>query len=314
MSAAVVAIAHALPDEVVTNAPIARRLGVGSQWIVARTGIHERRVAAADARVVDLAESAARRALARAGVAPAAVDLVLVATSSADDQVPNAAPLVAGRLGAHGAAAMDVGAACTGWVSALWVAAGMIESGRARTAVVIGAEIMTRLADPDDRCTAALFGDGAGAAVLRAGDRERAIGPIVLGCDTSGAESIVVRHDERRVRMDGHHTFKQAVRRLSEVTEQALDAAGRTAREIDLFVYHQANGRILGAVADRLALPLERVVDVIGRYGNTSAASIPIALADAHAAGRLPHGARVLIAAFGAGFTWGGGVLEWAGP
>jgi 3-oxoacyl-[acyl-carrier-protein] synthase-3 len=314
MSAAIVSAAHALPVDVVPNAPIARRLGVSEDWIVARTGIHERRVAAAGTRLADLAAAAARRALASAGVAPAAVDLVLVATSSADDQVPNTAPLVAGRLGAHGAAAIDVGAACTGWVSALWLAAGLIDSGRATTAVVIGAEIMSRLLDRDDRRTAALFGDGAGAAVVRAGDRPGAIGPFVLHNDAAGSGAIVIDRCERRVRMEGHHTYTAAVQRLAEVTDEALAAAGRTAAEIDLFVYHQANGRILAAVAERLALPTTRVLDVVGRYGNTSAASIPIALADASAAGRLPDGARVLIAAFGAGFTWGGGVLEWTRP
>jgi 3-oxoacyl-[acyl-carrier-protein] synthase-3 len=271
-------------------------------------------VAAPDAQLADLAAGAARTALARAGLTPASVDLVLVATSSPDDTLPNTAPIVAERIGAAGAAAIDVGAACNGWVSALALAAAMLESGRATTALVIGAEIMTRLLDPDDRRTAALFGDGAGAVVMRAGGARGRIGPVVMGADGSGADTIVVPRESGTIRMEGHDTFKQAVRRLCDVTLAALAAAGRTREEIDLFVYHQANQRILRAVGERLGLPDDRVVDVISHYGNTSAASIPIALAEAEADGRLVDGSRVLVAAFGAGFTWGAGVIQWSVP
>jgi 3-oxoacyl-[acyl-carrier-protein] synthase-3 len=307
----VVAVGRAVPERVVTNLPIAERLGVSETWIESRTGIRERRHAEAGTRVSDLAAEAGRRALAQCATPAAEVDAVLIATSSPDDFVPNTAPLVAHRLGAHRAAAVDVGAACTGWISALTLAAGLLEAGRARTALVIGAEIMSRLLDPDDRRTAALFGDGAGAIVLQRGPGESRVSPVILRCDGTGADAITIRRRDPRVHMDGHMTFQHAVRRLSEVTDEALDAAGANHDDIDFYVFHQANGRILTAVAERLGIPAERVVNLVGRYGNTSAASIPIALADAHEDGLLRPGNRVLVAAFGAGFTWGAGVLRW---
>jgi 3-oxoacyl-[acyl-carrier-protein] synthase-3 len=307
----IVAAASALPTQVVSSDALAAQLGVSAEWIESRTGIQERRYAASDAQLSELAAEAGRRALARAGIDPVDVDLVLVATSSSDCVVPNTAPLVADRIGAKAALATDVGAACNGWVAALSLAAAQLEAGRARTALVIGAEIMSRLLNPDDRRTAPLFGDGAGAVVMQATAGRTAIGPFVFGSDANGAGSIVIRREENQVRMDGIDTFRQAVRRLSEATLDALEASGRRIDEIDLYVFHQANARILRAVAERLALPAERVLDVVGRYGNTSAASVPIALADAEAAGRLRCGATVLVAAFGAGFVWGAGVLEW---
>ena len=311
--ARLVSVGCAVPGRVVANRLIADRLGVSDAWITTRTGIRDRRHACPGDRVCDLAADAGRRALRQAGVRAANLDAVLVATSSPDDFVPNTAPLVAERLQATGAAAIDVGAACTGWISALALATGLLESGRARTALVVGAEIMSRLLDPDDKRTAALFGDGAGAVVLRRCPGRGGIAPIVLHSDGTGADAITIRRRDARVRMDGHTTFQHAVRRLSEATAEALAAAGLAADDIDRFVFHQANGRILTAVAERLALPADRVVNVVDRFGNTSAASIPIALADAHRRGRLPDGPRILVAAFGAGFTWGAGVLTWRG-
>ena len=198
--------------------------GVSEEWIVSRTGIHQRRIAQPGTSVCELAAEAGRRALARAEVKPSDVDLILVASSSAESVVPNTAPLVADLIGANAAFAVDVGAACSGWVAALSLAAGQLESGRAGTALVIGAEIMSRLLDLEDRITAPLFGDGAGAAVMQAASPRAAIGPFVFGSDASGADSIVIRRDENRVRMDGINTFKHAVRRLSEATIDALGA------------------------------------------------------------------------------------------
>lgn len=311
MTARIVAVASALPAQVVSTRALASRLGVSEEWIVSRTGIHERRIADPGTALCEIAAEAGRRALARAQVEPADVDLILVASSSSDSVVPNTAPLVADLLGTGAVLPVDIGAACTGWVAALSLAAGQLESGRANTALVIGAEIMSRLLDPEDRITAPLFGDGAGAVVVQAVPTQRAIGSLVFGSDASGADAIVIRREENRVRMNGIDTFKHAVRRLSDATVDALRTSGRRIDEIDLFAYHQANARILRAVAQRLALPAERVLDVVGRYGNTSAASIPIALTDAEEAGRLRDGSAVLVAAFGAGFTWGAGVLEW---
>ncbi len=308
---AVASVGVSLPETVVPNASIAGRLGVSEEWIVRRTGIRARHVADPRERLETHATTAARRALQCAEVDPAEVDMVLLATTTADEVLPNAAPLVAHALGAVRAGAFDVGAACTGFLSALAVGAAQIESGRARCIVVVGADFMSRITDPDDRSTAAVFADGAGAVVLLATDRPGRIGPVVLGADGAGADHIFVGREEALVRMRGHETFREAVRRLSESTIEATGAAGLTLEDIDLFVYHQANGRILTAVGDQLGLSAERVVDCIGEYGNTSAATLPLALAFSEREGRLRSGDRVLLSAFGAGFTWGATVIEW---
>jgi 3-oxoacyl-[acyl-carrier-protein] synthase-3 len=305
------AVGMAVPPTVVPNAAIAERLGVDDRWIVARTGISERRVLLDGETLADLATEAARRALAVADVDALDVDLVLAATASADHFMPNLAPLVAAALGADRAGAMDVGAACTGFLYAVATATAQIEAGRAREVLVIGADRLSHWLDPDDRRTAALFGDGAGAVVMGATAGPSRVGPTVLRADGARAESIIAHREDSILRMEGHDTFKHAVLRLSEVTLQATEAAGLGLEDVDLFVYHQANRRILRSVGQRLGLDTERVVDCVDRYGNTSAASIPIALAEATGEGRLPDGARVLLAAFGSGFTWGGMVVEW---
>ena len=204
---------------------------------------------------------------------------MLVATTTPDEVMPNAAPLVAHELGAVRAGAFDIGAACTGFLSALAVGTGQIEAGRAQCVLVIGADFMSRILDPDDRTTAAVFADGAGAVVLQATGETSRIGPIVLGADGAGADHIIVPREEGVIRMRGHETFREAVARLSLATVQAVRAAGARLDDIDLFVYHQANGRILSAVGERLGLPADRVVDCISEYGNTSAATLPLALA-----------------------------------
>jgi 3-oxoacyl-[acyl-carrier-protein] synthase-3 len=242
------------------------------------------------------------------------VDLVIVATTTADEVMPNAAPLVAHALGATRAGAFDVGSACTGFLSALAVGAAQIEAGRAGCVVVVGADFMSRITDPEDRATAAVFADGAGAVVLEATDQPGRIGPIVLGADGAGADHIFVERATARIRMRGHETFREAVARLAEATVQAVRATALELEDIDLFVYHQANGRILTAVSERLGLAPERVVDCIGEYGNTSAATLPLALAFSEREELLDVGDRVLLGAFGAGFTWGATVIEWGRP
>jgi 3-oxoacyl-[acyl-carrier-protein] synthase-3 len=254
-----------------------------------------------------------RDALGDAGVDPEELDLVLVATLAADELTPNAAPLVAHDLGATGAGAMDVSAACTGFLSALQLATAQVEGGRADHVLVIGADVLSRFIDPADRGTAAIFADGAGAAVVApAIEGQGRIGHILLRCDGSGAPAIRAGDRERIIRMQGHDTFRAAVARMSEATVSATHRAGLHLGDIDVFVYHQANGRILTAVGERLGLDEARVVNSIDRYGNTSAATLPIALADARGRGLLEPGMNVLLAAFGAGFTWGAGVIEWA--
>jgi 3-oxoacyl-[acyl-carrier-protein] synthase III len=312
-TATIVAIGTSLPATVVDNATVAERLGVTDEWIAKRTGIHSRRVAAPGERLADLAAGAGRDALERGGVDAAELDLVLVATSTSDELLPNAAPLVAHALGARHAGAVDVGAACTGFLSGLALGAAQIEAGRADSVLLIGAEVLSRITDPACRQTAPLFADGAGAALLGPSDRG-GIGPVTLSADGAGADLIVVDRDEALIRMKGHETFKHAVARMSQATRDALELAELGLEDIDLFVYHQANARILRAVAEQLGLPGERVVDCIGGYANTSAATLPLALAHARDQGRLCAGDRVLVAAFGAGFTWGAAVVEWSTP
>jgi 3-oxoacyl-[acyl-carrier-protein] synthase III len=310
--AAIASVAMAVPDNVVTNATVAENAGVTEQWIVHRTGVHERRHVVEGERLQDLAGAAGRQALERAGVAPEDVDLVLVATVGADELLPNAAPLVALDLGARSAGAMDVGAACTGYLSALSLAAAQVESGRCEHVLVIGADVLSRFIDKSDRGTAALFADGAGATVVSpAGEGEGLIGHIALHADGCGASAIRAASDDRIIHMQGHDTFKAAVQRLSESTVEAVEQVGLELDDIGLFVYHQANARILAAVAERLGLDRARVIDCIDRYGNTSSATLPIALADAREREMLEPGMNVVLAAFGAGFTWGAGVIQW---
>jgi 3-oxoacyl-[acyl-carrier-protein] synthase-3 len=310
-SATLASVAMAVPDQVVGNDVIAQSAGVTEQWIVHRTGVRERRHLREGERLADLAVAAGAEALAAAGTEAADLDLVIVATMAADELTPNAGPLVAQALGAHGAGAMDVAAACTGYLSGLSLATAQVEGGRADKVLLIGADALSRFTDKTDRGTAALFADGAGATVVTPSDgRGGRIGHIVLRADGAGAASIRSEIGGP-IEMQGHDTFKAAVHRLSESTLEALEREELTLKDVDLFVYHQANARILAAVAERLGLERERVIDCIDRYGNTSSATLPIAMAEARERGMLQPGATVLLGAFGAGFTWGAGVIEW---
>jgi 3-oxoacyl-[acyl-carrier-protein] synthase III len=310
--AGIASLAAAVPERRVSNEQITARLDVDSDWIVTRTGVHERRRLAPGETLVDLAARAAHDALGLADLEPDALDLVLFATFTPDALQPHAAPMLVGRLGAGGAAAIDVGAACSGFVAALSLASAQLESGRAENVLVVGADAVSSVLDYDDAATAGLFGDGAGAAVLQAGG-PGAIGPVVQGSDPEGLPMIAASRTERLIRMDGRPTFRAAVATLERTTHEAIAARGLELDDIDLFVYHQANARILSAVGDRLGLASERVVDCIGRFGNTSAASIPIALGEAASEGRLRRGSKVLLGAFGAGFTWASTVIDWEG-
>jgi 3-oxoacyl-[acyl-carrier-protein] synthase III len=311
--ATIASVGVRLPETVVSNAQIAPRIGVSDEWIVRRTGIRSRHIAEPQERLATHAIHAGAAALERAGVSPAELDLVLVATTTADELMPNAAPLVAHGLGAVRAGAFDIGAACTGFLSALAVGVAQLEAGRGGAVLVVGADFMSRITDPEDRATAAVFADGAGAMVLRSTGYPGRIGPIVLGADGAGADHIFAERGGM-IRMRGHETFREAVARLTLCTLQATRAARLRVEDIDLFVYHQANGRILSAVGERLNLSPDRVVDCIGQYGNTSAATLPLALAFSEAEGRLAAGDRVLLGAFGAGFTWGATVVQWGTP
>ena len=309
-TASIIGLGHWSPAEVVPNSALAGRLGVDDAWIVKRTGVHTRRRAAPSERLSDMATWAARRALNDAGVEAYDIDLVLVATMSQDEITPNTAPLVAHELGAERAGAMDIGAACSGFLAALRMAAGQIETGRAEKILVIGAEALTRLIDYDDPKTAHLFGDGAGAVVLGAGGAGQ-IGPIMLAADGGLGSAITCDFEDRVIKMDGHSTYQTAVKRLSEATVAAVARAGLELDDVDLFVYHQANGRIIRAVGERLDLTPSKVADYVAHMANTSAASIPLTLSLLREDNRLRPGQKVLVAAIGAGFTWGAGIVEW---
>ncbi len=311
-TAGIVGLGTALAPRLIPNSQIGARIGVADEWIERRTGIRARRYAAPGQRVSELASAAGRMALEDAAIEPREIDMVLVATLAADEITPSTAPLVAAELGIGKVAAIDVGAACAGAIAALAQATAWIEAGHAHNVLVIAAEILSRFIDDGDRRTAPLFGDGAGAMVVSA-DADGQIGPFVLGSDGAAASAIRVTRERGLLEMEGHETFLAATEHFSESTERVLQLAGLELAEIDLFVYHQANARILTAVAERLQLPRERVFDCIAELGNTSAASVPLALAEAVRAGALRPGARVVLGAVGAGLVWGANVMTWGG-
>jgi 3-oxoacyl-[acyl-carrier-protein] synthase-3 len=311
-TAGIVALGRALPGAIVGNAPIAARVGVEPEWITRRTGIHRRRRLPDDQSLSDLAADAGHRALDAAGVHPLDVDAVLVATSSADDIVPQAAPIVAGLLGAERAMSWDVGLGCVGFLAGLQQGAALIESGRAGTVLLIGADVMSRYTDHDDRQTAALFGDGAAAVVLAPGG-SGGVGPILLGSEAQ-RDVLFIGRDEGVVRMAGSVVYRHAIDRMEEAVRDLLDRAGLAVDDIALVVAHQANGRIISALGERFGVEPERVAHYVGELGNTSAASIPLALSLAEDEGRLPDDGHVVLTSFGGGFCWGAALLTYGEP
>ncbi|MDX6688426.1 MAG: 3-oxoacyl-[acyl-carrier-protein] synthase [Baekduia sp.] len=312
--AALVSVASSFPEGTLDTADIAGPLGIEPEWLVRRTGVHQRRRLAGDEQLNDLAAAAARDALAGADVDPASVDLLLMATMTPDALTPHSAAVVASMIGATRAGTMDLNAACTGFLAALSLAVGQVESGRAQTAVVVGADAMSRVLDYGDRVTAGIFGDGAGAVVVRAVPGDSRVGPFILEADGAAGDAIVTPWPAGPVKMEGQRTFRRAVDSLVDVAERATALAGATVADLDLAVLHQANARITAAVGERLGLAAARVVDCIAGIGNTTSASLPTALAVADADGRLRPGSLVLLGAFGAGLAWGGTVLTWGAP
>jgi 3-oxoacyl-[acyl-carrier-protein] synthase III len=304
----ILGVGAALPTHVVTNADLVRRLDTSDDWIVRRTGIRERRFLAPDEKLADLAAAAAAAALADAGHTAAEVDHVIAATFTADRVTPGLAPALAARIGAQRAGVVDLNAACTGFLYGLDQAAALIESGRARHVLVCAAEALTRVTDHSDRGTAVLFGDGAGAALVGPGGPGLGIGEFVYGYDDALADTLYAERDEGKLRMDGQAVYRHATARMAESARRALEHNGVATTEIDYFVAHQANARIIGAVADALGVPHEKVSFNVERTANTSAASIPLALAAAQEDGHLRPGALVAMVAFGAGFVWAAGI------
>jgi len=319
-----------MPEKVLTNDDISKIVDTNDEWITSRTGIKERRIAAADQATSDLASEAARRAMDAAGVKPEDIQLIIVATVTPDMFFPSTACFVQKKIGASNAVCFDISAACSGFLYALQVARHFINTGNRTTALVIGAEKLSSLINWKDRNTCVLFGDGAGAVVIRRADESETEAPgrvlsTVMGSDGNlvdllkvpgGASAcpITPENVESRpntIHMEGRETFKHAVTRMLEASQQALEMAGLTTADVALVIPHQANARIITAIADRLNLPAERVFMNLDKYGNTSAATIPVAIDEANKAGRLKRGDVILLVAFGGGFTWASSVVRW---
>jgi 3-oxoacyl-[acyl-carrier-protein] synthase III len=314
-----------LPERVLTNADLEKMVDTADEWIRERTGIRERRIAACDVGAAEMGTAAATVAMERAGVAPGEIDMIVVSTATPDRLLPATACDIQARLGASHAAAFDLSAACSGFIYALTVAEGFIASGRGEIVLVLSAEKMSGIVDWDDRSTCVLFGDGAGAAIVRRSTNGRGMLSSFMRSDGTLAQllwrpaggvlepmteaNLAAR--DHLVKMAGREVFKAAVRSMAEAADHALKQAGLTGEDVDLLIPHQANMRIIEATARYAGIPMDKVFVNVDRYGNMSSATVPIALDEAVEAGRLFPGANVLMVAFGAGFTWAASVVRW---
>jgi 3-oxoacyl-[acyl-carrier-protein] synthase-3 len=307
-----------VPDRVVTNADLTQLVDTSDEWIMERTGIRERRIAAEDQALSDLSLPAAQQALEQAGSDGTDIDLLIVATVTPDMMFPSTSAILADQLGAKDAAAYDLSAGCTGFMYAIVQAYGMVASGISNRALVVGGDVLSRILDWSDRSTVVLFGDGAGAVVL---ERSEADGFLAfeLGADGAGGEHLWLpgsgsrrfEDPESFVKMNGREVFKFATRVLVQSAEAVLERYGASIDDVDVYVPHQANVRIIDHATKKLGIPSERVVINVDRYGNTSSGSIPLALAEAQADGRLQAGDLVLMTGMGAGLTWGSALMRW---
>jgi 3-oxoacyl-[acyl-carrier-protein] synthase-3 len=326
MRVRIIGTGRSVPENVLTNADFEKMVDTTDEWITTRTGIKERRIATAEQALSDFAIPAVKNALEMAGVAGADVDLVICATVTPDTSFPATATQVQHAIGAGTAAAFDISAACTGFIYGLGIADTMIQGGKATTAVVVGGEVLSKITNYKDRATAVLFGDGAGAVVLKASeDEERGLLSVAMHSDGSyghlisrpGGGSRLPVHTPGSdpelgyLQMRGNETFKIAVRSLAEVSDEVLTAHGIKHSEVRWFIPHQANRRIIDAVGQRLEIPEGHTYINVDRYGNTSAASVPIGLDELNRDGRIADGDIVLMSAFGSGLTWGAGVMRW---
>ena len=307
-----------VPERIYTNDDLREFVDTTDEWIQERTGIKQRHFAAADEALTDIALPAAAQALERAGVTAASIDLIIVATVTPDMMFPTSSALLADQLGMPDAAAYDLLAGCTGFMYALAQAYSMLAAGLARRALVVGGDVLSKILDWNDRSTLVLFGDGAGAVVLETVDEGGFLG-FELGADGGGGEHLWLpgsgsrrfEDADRLVKMNGREVFKFATRVMVSSAEKLLDECGRSVDEVDVYVPHQANKRIIDHASRKLGIPAEKVVVNVDRYGNTSSGSIPLALADAAADGRLRDGELVLMTGMGAGLTWGSALIEW---
>jgi 3-oxoacyl-[acyl-carrier-protein] synthase-3 len=325
VKAQILGVGHALPERRLTNQDLERMVDTSDEWIVERSGIRERRIADQPTKCSDLAYQASVMALERAGLSAQQLDLISVATATPDMYFPSTACIVQDLLGATNAAAFDLSAGCTGFVYALDIAEKYLLAGDYQYILVIGAEILTRILDYQDRNTCVLFGDGAGAAVVGKGSSDYGILSSIIGADGSGAKYLclpaggsampasleTVQNHLHYVKMNGPEVFRFATRITSEISTRVLQKAGFTYNDVDLFVPHQANLRIIKTAMKRMNIPAEKTLINLDMYGNTSAACIPLGLSQAHEEGRLQPGDLVLMVAFGAGLTFGGILLRW---
>jgi 3-oxoacyl-[acyl-carrier-protein] synthase-3 len=324
--AEVASVGVAVPPRVVTNHDLSQVLDTSDQWIVERTGIRERHIAGPEQTVAMLSQEAAEQAMAAAGVTAAQLDSIVCATVSPDRLLPSLACDLQALIGAENAAAFDIGAACPGYIYALTVAEGLIASGQSETVLVVGAEKLSTITDFQDRSTAILFGDGAGASVVRRSSApgrgilstfiksDGRLAPLLYRPGGGSADPIsekVVCERSHFMKMAGREVFKAAVLAMANACDEVLTRAGITADQVDLLIPHQANLRIIEATAKHAGLPMSKVMVNVDRYGNTSSASIPLALGQAVAEGRVGPGSVLLLVAFGAGFTWGSAVIRW---
>ncbi|HEX7117212.1 MAG TPA: beta-ketoacyl-ACP synthase III [Longimicrobiales bacterium] len=321
----VVSTGRYLPERVVTNEELERLVDTSDEWIRERTGIRERRIACAEMGAAEMGAEAAKIAMERADVHPGEVDVIVVSTATPDRLLPSTACDIQARLGAKNAAAYDISAACSGFLYALQVAEGHIAAGRGEIALVVSTEKMSAITDWTDRSTCVLFGDGAGAAVVKRSENGRGVLSSFIRSDGTLAELLwrpgggakvpfdegVLESRSHLVQMAGREVFKSAVRSMAEAADQALHRAGLTGEDIDLLVPHQANIRIIEATAKYANIPMEKVFVNVDRYGNMSSATVPIALDEAVEQGRVRPGDNILMVAFGAGFTWGSSVVRW---
>lgn len=315
-----------LPERILTNQELETMVDTTDEWIVSRTGIRERRVSSPEQASSDLAYEAGMKAIHKAGLTPDQIDLILVATVTPDMMFPSTACILQDRLGANRAAALDVSAACTGFLYGLATGAKFIESGMYRYVLVVGVESLSKITDWEDRNTCVLFGDGAGAAVLGPVEDGNGFQSFVLGADGSGGVHLnqkaggsrmptsqeTIENKQHFIYMNGREVFKFAVRVMNTATDEAIDKAGMNKEDIDFLVPHQANQRIIDAAVDRLGLSEDKVVVNLDRYGNMSSASIPVALDEAVSDGRIQEGNNLLLVGFGGGLTWGATVIKWS--
>ncbi|USK93797.1 beta-ketoacyl-ACP synthase III [Rossellomorea marisflavi] len=308
MNTGIIGIGRYLPEKIMTNADLEKMVDTSDEWIRTRTGIEERRVAGDDIDTSDMAYEAAKKAIGDAGISPEDIDLILVATVTPDQPFPSVGCLLQERLGAKKAAAMDISAACAGFMYGMITAKQFIDNGAYKHILVVGVEKLSKITDWDDRNTAVLFGDGAGAAVMGPVPDGKGILAFELGSDGTGAKHL---YQDEHIIMNGREVFKFAVRQMGESSINVINKAGLDKEDVDFLIPHQANIRIMEAARQRLELPVEKMSKTVNKYGNTSAASIPISLIEDLEAGRVKEDDVVVMVGFGGGLTWGAIVMRW---